>query len=43
MITLVVGNLLLLAVKDLKSRRGARRDNQKREKSVPKFLRFEDG
>ena len=43
MITLAVGNLSLLAIKDLKSRRGARRAKQKREKSVPKFLRFEDG
>ena len=43
MITLVVGNLSLLAIKDLKSRRGARREKQKREKDVPKFLRYEDG
>ena len=47
MITLVVGNLSLLAIKDLKSRRGARRgarrEKQKKEKSLPKFLRFEDG
>lgn len=39
MITLVVGNLSLLAVKDLKSRRGARREKQKREKDVPNFFK----
>lgn len=43
MIPLVVGNLSLLAIKDLKSRRGARREKQKREKDVPNFLRCEDG
>lgn len=43
MITLVVGSLSLIAIKDLKSRRGARREKRKREKDVPKFLRCEDG